>query len=647
VTKQKRKTANAKPLTGNPLFPAVVALWFGALFGLGSLAVRPSLLEGLVLKSHIDLIVPAAAPPLGITARILLALILAAFGATLGIMLSRRLTRPKVEVHERKRGARDLAANSPRVRSRDAHPDAPARRPISAHEELGGEHALEQDRAPSGPGMLANRRRALAIIHDEPQYVPKDLAPLPGENVIQPLDLAALALPADPLPQAAVVAPELAAPAASALDWSNASPVAIPTMSEPVRAELAPLDGRQVFGMAPPEIQPDPPRQIFGIVAEGDHVPQEFVQAAGFQTSGFNTADPSPPFDRVAEASAAVFAERSESLPQFTSEPIAPPVAVMPEPTPAAAAAPAQQLASPASLGMTDLAARLGESMRRRRALAQTPAVAVQTEAAVEPIAPQEIPEAALPAMPSAFAPLAPAQPVPVPSAFETPAPIVPDEAAPNPFAESPVAEEPVAAPAFARFAAAAPVQDQPDFTAPLTMPAAMRPLALDAFLEDDAPFDDASLLPPRNIAAPMPVIQRADFAAPVADPAPVAVYEPEAIEGESPVDDGVDNPYASLLGVAPVRQAFVRIDEPVGETYEAIEPVVIFPGQAPQIMPLAAAAPTGAEDNGFRRFDAPASAGQGQPVAANTAASLVDPAEAAQALRAALSNLQRMSGAA
>ncbi|HNN56270.1 MAG TPA: hypothetical protein PKG84_08010, partial [Novosphingobium sp.] len=81
MAKQKRKPAKAKPITANPLFPAVVALWFGALFGLGSLAIRPTLIETLVMKSRIDLIVPAAAPPLGLTARMLIALILAAFGA--------------------------------------------------------------------------------------------------------------------------------------------------------------------------------------------------------------------------------------------------------------------------------------------------------------------------------------------------------------------------------------------------------------------------------------------------------------------------------------------------------------------------------------------------------------------------------------
>ena len=98
-------------------------------------------------------------------------------------------------------------------------------------------------------------------------------------------------------------------------------------------------------------------------------------------------------------------------------------------------------------------------------------------------------------------------------------------------------------------------------------------------------------------------------------------------------------------------RSGFVRIEE-AEPAADAVEPVVIFPGQAPravqpapQVMPVPANGDD--EPSSFRRFDAPSSAGQGQPVAASTAAPAVDAGEAEQALRAALANLQRMSGAA
>lgn len=137
LAKHNRKTPQGRPVTSHPLFPAIVALWFGALFGLSSLAIRPGLLESLVLAAHIDRVIPAAAPPLGVTARLLLALAMAALGALLGAGIGGRLARPKAEV----RPDQDelLPTQNPlKLRARDAHPDAPARRPISAHEEIGG-----------------------------------------------------------------------------------------------------------------------------------------------------------------------------------------------------------------------------------------------------------------------------------------------------------------------------------------------------------------------------------------------------------------------------------------------------------------------------------------------------------------------------
>jgi hypothetical protein len=76
------------------VFPAVVALWFCALLGLGSFAVSAPALEGLVLATHIDAVVPAAAPPLGMTARLIVALALAVAGGGIGWFLARRVAAP-------------------------------------------------------------------------------------------------------------------------------------------------------------------------------------------------------------------------------------------------------------------------------------------------------------------------------------------------------------------------------------------------------------------------------------------------------------------------------------------------------------------------------------------------------------------------
>ena len=54
-------TANA-PISAHPAFPAIVALWFAALLGLGSLVLPVAVIERLVMLTHISSIIPAAEP---------------------------------------------------------------------------------------------------------------------------------------------------------------------------------------------------------------------------------------------------------------------------------------------------------------------------------------------------------------------------------------------------------------------------------------------------------------------------------------------------------------------------------------------------------------------------------------------------------
>ncbi len=98
------------PISSHPLFPAIIALWFGALFGLGSLAIRAALLEKLVLATQLDTVIESAAPPLGMTTRILLAVAMAIFGAILGGMVARIIARPKTNQRVRVRKAQQATA---------------------------------------------------------------------------------------------------------------------------------------------------------------------------------------------------------------------------------------------------------------------------------------------------------------------------------------------------------------------------------------------------------------------------------------------------------------------------------------------------------------------------------------------------------
>lgn len=620
-----RQAPKGKPITANPLFPAVVALWFGALFGLSSVAVRVSVIETLVMKTGIDLVVLAAAPPLGITARILVALLMAALGALIGAMLGRRLARPKVEARERKRSAKTNEPEQARVRARDSHPDAPVRKPISAHEEFGEEPVHAE--APAAPGILANRRRSLTAEPEPAAFVPQEVAPLPGgepqildlagAEVVQPV--ASAPLPAAPQPTdlnayetddsapaespasgwAAPAETVEASPQSATLEDASAERQVFhpappePAAAPPVEAEH-PLAGRQVFGMAPVAPQPPEDRQIF---AAADPAPaDDVVEAARVQTSVFDTP-PAP----------SLFGGRADPAPApIASEPADAPLPVAAP----AATAPAAPLPDLSGLGMTDLAERLKESMARRRAArASAPQPSHATIAAAAPVS---APLPRLSAEPQQEAVAA------APAATTDPAPAIP-----------------VAVPA------------SPD------LPAALRPLSLDdlADYEDDDAL--ASLLQPRHIA--MPPAAAPTFAA----PAPAPDFAAPAAEAD---DDDADEPegdYASLLNVAPLAQrpSFVRIEEPQGDA-DTIEPVVIFPGQGPRV-PLSSltadaadavapvTSPTAEEPAPFRRFDAPASAGQGQPIAANVVAPAIDPDEAERSLRSALANLQRISGAA
>lgn len=137
-----------RPIRCHPLFPAIVALWFAALFGLCGLTIHSALLETLIDATGLDRVIPAAVPPAGLAARAVIALALAVAGGLIGALLGRAAASPR-----RTKG--EIA-----TRRRDAHPDAPSRRPVSAHAELGEsplpDMALTptEDIAMPGPGSL-------------------------------------------------------------------------------------------------------------------------------------------------------------------------------------------------------------------------------------------------------------------------------------------------------------------------------------------------------------------------------------------------------------------------------------------------------------------------------------------------------------
>jgi hypothetical protein len=118
------KQADKAPISTHPAFPAIVALWFACLLGFGSLVLPIALLERLVGVTGIAALISVAEPPLGFTARAIVAMVGALGGAAAGLLLARKVARS----HEPRASSRAPE----RIESREC-------RPIAAHAELGEE----------------------------------------------------------------------------------------------------------------------------------------------------------------------------------------------------------------------------------------------------------------------------------------------------------------------------------------------------------------------------------------------------------------------------------------------------------------------------------------------------------------------------
>lgn len=240
--KTRRKAAHARrrpaaPVTAHPLFPALAAVWFAALFGFGSLAIPGAVLGAIVLKTGLPALVPAAAPPLGFTAHLLVAFALGGFGSALGLALALRL-RPRAPEAVRPAEvmvpvAEPEADDGYKVRARDAHPDAPPRRPLVLTEAFADPiaDAIGEDE-PAAP--LLRRKRSMTASETAvesgpwiPEFTPG------GTGAIRPLDLSALDLD-DPIEQHAPFAPM------------------------PIPAEAPAIEAAEAAVEAEPEPQPEP-----------------------------------------------------------------------------------------------------------------------------------------------------------------------------------------------------------------------------------------------------------------------------------------------------------------------------------------------------------------------------------------------------
>lgn len=652
------------PITRHPLFPATVALWFGALFGIGSLAIRPGLIEAIIVAMKIDAAIPAAAPPIGATGHTLIALVFAGLGGLLGARLARRIARPKPVATERKRGA------------------GPVRTAPAAQ----------------AAGMESAGRRGRLAFHDEPtpsrEYV--EPAPLPGGANI--LDVSQFDLEGfeASIPEQADMSLGLDIPdkvdergnAASGQPEREQTEPEAQTIAAFWRREPEPHDIREGAQVFQPDVtqtaaaetartapafdavmpdaeatsrSPEAGEDRFRETGEGaarrfdepaqiaEEATAPCVRPAPPETARQDTfAAPNPPFENEPvigsdEPEMAPLARLDDETPgQF--EPNAPWV----RPGSIFDQKPAQALfAQPLQASVSSIAWDAGPLEPTGASAGFAPQVATQAHSVPAAVAPEPVADTASQRI--ASAPLDELSHVELLERLaltmrrkrQQAAPVVQSEPeqATQPLATRPSADPVIAAQAQYDAPSAPPIP---------VIPAALRPVGLGEDDDDDAGELLPVFVPPRHFGqAP---IEDAEPAKETGD----AFSQPEP----SPVDetaseqvDELDEGYSSLLNLSRPGtgiQRFVRIEEPQAATTE-IEPAVVFPGketgraEGPFAQP---AAPAAVGDGRQHPLDVQP-AGPGEEPAFQAPATRPDPEETDRALRAALANIQRMSGAA
>jgi hypothetical protein len=133
------------------------------------LLIPTDLLESIVLQSGLPSLLPAAEPPLGMTARLALAVVAAAVAGLAVFATMRLLARAASLFEEEDEEDGPVAATAqPRVRRRDQHPDAPARAPLSAHRDLGAPEPPPPPVIEEEPARRIRKRMATEIGGDAP-----------------------------------------------------------------------------------------------------------------------------------------------------------------------------------------------------------------------------------------------------------------------------------------------------------------------------------------------------------------------------------------------------------------------------------------------------------------------------------------------
>lgn len=190
MTEQRNRKPQARtPVSAHPAFPAIVALWFAALLGLGSLVLPIALFERASEASGLAAVVAQAQAPLGTTARIVIASLASGLGLLAGLAIARQAV------------AASEAGPAPQRAASDIKPagDA-AKRPIRAHEELGDWGLDADDLDDPRPGQAPEK--APLSGYDSPVEVAPEPLDLSAYDIEEAQDAAACAADHPPAPHA-------------------------------------------------------------------------------------------------------------------------------------------------------------------------------------------------------------------------------------------------------------------------------------------------------------------------------------------------------------------------------------------------------------------------------------------------------------
>ncbi|WP_374407817.1 hypothetical protein [Pelagerythrobacter sp.] len=509
--------AGQVPISRHPAFPAIVALWFAALLGIGTLVLPAHLFEAAIEASGISAVLPVAEPPLGVTARILIALVAAAIGVILGFVLARKVA---------------AAQQDTRVPHRAPSAAPEAKRPISAHDELWSE-GFDEPVADAPAALIPGRRRALSVTDEGGPSEFLGNGELPAEDTEIVMDDPQVAPPPIEMPAAEPIEDDTLELAVFAdgepfeASFDHAPPIAAEAPDEDVPAVVT---GLVIPG---PSISLDAARPFDGPAAASpaDRLHSEFV------------AEPAPEFVPPLTEEAVVY---DDDHTEVASE-----VSAQPEQEPPV---PADEDHALGDLSIAELVERFALSLQRAAERA-TEAEAVQPPRYVPDLGVEavEAPRFAAPDEPVAASPAEPAD-EPLSEVEEEPVATVPEALRPVAF-EGEVAEDEDEAEDFALTLSLAP---QPR---PFDRPADPAPAAESAKEAGDAETDGgySSLLSMRKQATNREFV-RIDDELPTSDAPVDAAIEPVVVfpgHEQRHVSRAERSPETSVPEMADVQRPF------------------------------------------------------------------------------------------